>query len=1132
MADYQAKINLLVSGQQQLKALTNQLKEASEQAEALNQKTENIKAAGRRSRTILSVTGRDQPRGPKGQFAKDPDRQLRLSALRQERENFKEFRASRRTLQLKKLAVTETENQVRAQKKVNRENVKQLETQVQIDKTVELFNTRLAKFQRGRPLETKTNVQEVQRIRDAGEQLQQAFAAAKKGGQENLRLLKTLADALGKLVEKQNELNRASKLSTQGFERGRALQERVDSLAQSGLVGAPRVKAARRIATAVIDAGNVGDAIKYAKAVGKAEALIRRTEKEVQKIEKGLNSVTSTQRTLNNLSQQELVDKKAVGRIQAKLDKARQEALKGNIKAAKKLTQEVKDELQAQRNITRELKKQKKDRDKASRQKAAGRGRFVGNLASSVGFPLLFGGGAGSVVGGAIGTIAGSLLGPGGAFGGAILGSSIGQQFDTLAESTLNLARAFQNTTDGLEDIVRSLGTQTPEGFRGRASFLASQGFGAQAGLAASQEFETIYGSEAARKIRELADTTREWDRLIAELGTELQLFLSGPLKATLEAIKRVTGRGEPDKQGSVASRNRFQTEADALLPQIEALRAIDQKSIGEKQQLAALEAKRNNLLAVAVQYNREIEKSKKNQAQSGQDIVNLEQLTNQILRDRKAVDDAATDAVRQQLTARRDNLALLQSEANILKLTQNRDRIKAELAVEKEQNENSQRAIQLEDELNRANAALTQAKLSRNNALVRAQRAISREEFSNLAAAERARIQINATLQEGLGIQDTGAEYYERTVASLKTQLKANIDLLEARKQQELVGKNELEVINAIVTKYDQLITLEQTRTALKLEQKKQTELARLDSEQQFKNELALQKLQSKNQAEAFIRQTSPETIGKFQFKGFGFFDQSVALEDDLLKSRTAQIAEYTTELNQLNLRIQELSLAGADPKGRLGDLIKERDALQQTKELYEQLQPAQDAAAVAQQRYNEALAVTTPVAESLVNELREVVAGTKSAQEAFADFLRVIAEQFFTLAARMLAQYAALALARNLAFGGTSGGGSVIPQVLTAGLDFSGAFADGGRPAVGKAALVGERGPELFVPNRSGTIIPNDQLGGSSNTVTVNVDAKGTEVSGNSDQSRQLGAAISRAVQAELVKQQRPGGVLHSSR
>ena len=38
---------------------------------------------------------------------------------------------------------------------------------------------------------------------------------------------------------------------------------------------------------------------------------------------------------------------------------------------------------------------------------------------------------------------------------------------------------------------------------------------------------------------------------------------------------------------------------------------------------------------------------------------------------------------------------------------------------------------------------------------------------------------------------------------------------------------------------------------------------------------------------------------------------------------------------------------------------------------------------------------------------------------------------------------------------------------------------FADGGSPPVGMPSLVGENGPELFIPNQSGTIIPNNQLG-----------------------------------------------------
>ena len=37
--------------------------------------------------------------------------------------------------------------------------------------------------------------------------------------------------------------------------------------------------------------------------------------------------------------------------------------------------------------------------------------------------------------------------------------------------------------------------------------------------------------------------------------------------------------------------------------------------------------------------------------------------------------------------------------------------------------------------------------------------------------------------------------------------------------------------------------------------------------------------------------------------------------------------------------------------------------------------------------------------------------------------------------------------------------------------------AFAEGGRPEPGKLALVGERGPELFIPDMAGTIIPAHQ-------------------------------------------------------
>jgi tape measure domain-containing protein len=86
---------------------------------------------------------------------------------------------------------------------------------------------------------------------------------------------------------------------------------------------------------------------------------------------------------------------------------------------------------------------------------------------------------------------------------------------------------------------------------------------------------------------------------------------------------------------------------------------------------------------------------------------------------------------------------------------------------------------------------------------------------------------------------------------------------------------------------------------------------------------------------------------------------------------------------------------------------------------------------------------------------------------------------------------------------------------------------FASGGRPAVGRPSVVGERGPELFVPDRAGTILPNG-VGMGSTTITVNVDASETSADASSGQGAQLGKAIGLAVQQELLKQKRPGGLL----
>jgi hypothetical protein len=61
---------------------------------------------------------------------------------------------------------------------------------------------------------------------------------------------------------------------------------------------------------------------------------------------------------------------------------------------------------------------------------------------------------------------------------------------------------------------------------------------------------------------------------------------------------------------------------------------------------------------------------------------------------------------------------------------------------------------------------------------------------------------------------------------------------------------------------------------------------------------------------------------------------------------------------------------------------------------------------------------------------------------------------------------------------------GGKLPSQTVTGGRRV-GELANGGRATGGMPYLVGERGPELFMPGRGGNVVPNDRLGGGGGPV-----------------------------------------------
>ena len=84
---------------------------------------------------------------------------------------------------------------------------------------------------------------------------------------------------------------------------------------------------------------------------------------------------------------------------------------------------------------------------------------------------------------------------------------------------------------------------------------------------------------------------------------------------------------------------------------------------------------------------------------------------------------------------------------------------------------------------------------------------------------------------------------------------------------------------------------------------------------------------------------------------------------------------------------------------------------------------------------------------------------------------------------------------------------------------------------PFANGVGLMSEVGPEAIMPlkrGKGGRLGVEVAGGGGGTVVNVSVDAKGTKVEGDGKQMAQLGKMLGSAIEAELVKQKRPGGLL----
>ena len=306
---------------------------------------------------------------------------------------------------------------------------------------------------------------------------------------------------------------------------------------------------------------------------------------------------------------------------------------------------------------------------------------------------------------------------------------------------------------------------------------------------------------------------------------------------------------------------------------------------------------------------------------------------------------------------------------------------------------------------------------------------------------------------------------------------------------------------------------------------------------------------------------------------KNLGFEQAGLVLE--ILKTQGARAAEnkileLTIKKNkELNMQIKER--AGAE--GRLRQIRKQQRAEEELK-VQKDIQDAKILLDLQIRRTEEErkqAIIKAPVDElnklldplyqvdalgksigaSFSESFKGIVTGSMTAQGALKNLFSRTADHFLDMAAQILAaqiRSGIFGLFSNLltspiaptpfnpapgTFGTNIPSGANLPAGsfnvtprprLNRGV---GLRAGGGPVMAGGSYIVGERGPEMFSPGVSGMITPNHALGGSTNIV-VNVDASGSNVEGDEEQGRELGRMISVAIQSELIKQKRPGGML----
>ena len=862
------------------------------------------------------------------------------------------------------------------------------------------------------------------------------------------------------------------------------------------------------------------------------------------------------------------------------------------------------------------------------------------SIALGVGFPLLFGGGAGAVGG----SLAGSFVGSG--FGGQILGGAIGQAIDQFIVKVTDLGKALADPTRAF-DALKEAALISSKAVERDIEKLQEAGFAATASARAQEDFARSVGADGVEALLAAGNASDRLGRAFAQLGVQMQALAAGPIATAQNRFADVVGAqaafGRASQVSASLRRNGKTAAADRLdnattrfsLSPNNTL-GLDPGKIRQGLQQAITEAEkslppvkirlsakqiREELLNTlgkqleAIDTARGLSSQVRNQARAqidtDQQRYELIQSSERTIADlRRGIEDRIAQ---QRLTnlQRENELLNVQADIRLQSLRNNNVGLRSGFTNDKV----SAAAGAVADYLERELEVQNQIDQQKRDTQLEIQRiSIETEQYKLQVAQQVARLnednakrvaEINKGVRRANEDNDTRRFDIEKRIAVIKLKMLADELAVAARDpsaplplRQEsfntynavkgriaavegLQAPSRLKEVagaprygastagsDAASARGTELLgNLQAARTAL-------LDLVRAGNLEQLKAQLSsaldepLQKAANDAQqvwdtlqgnglggqsTEAATRNAAltdlVKQLGELKKETAntgvqqliqGYIDSIPALSatSDEIRVNT----DLLSELNTKYIELQDTLLATQSPYGQLTETQRVRNALLRegmslesgyAQEVLKQaaaVDALQQQVRLATQLQDVWQGVGNAMGEAMTTGVASLVNGTQSAQQVFAQFLQAVGQALSSAASQMIATYIAIGIAKLFAGlgGGGGGGGNDLfgpgaPDAVAGGGIFTGAGpyafrAAGGPVASSSAYIVGERGPELFVPGTGGSVVPTSDLrsamgsaSATSTTPVLNMSFQSTNIGGVEYVSRdQLEAAM----------------------